>query len=325
MGRVAIIRRTGGPEVIEIEEVSLGQPGPREAKVRHEAIAVNFHDVYVRSGLYPVEHLLPLVLGTEAAGVVVETGAEVQHVKVGDRVAYACRPYGSFSDERLIDADNLVKLPDSIDTQIAASIMVKGMTAEYLLHRTHRVRAGDTILVHAAAGGVGQILSGWARHLGATVIGTAGGPVKTAIAREAGCAHVIDYASENFVERVKEITDGAGVSVVYDSVGRDTFFGSLDCLAVRGHLVNFGQSSGPVESFTVAQLSPKSLTLSRPVLFDYIATPEELAEVAGNLFQVVGDGTVKVKVERSYPLEEAGRAQTDLEQRKTVGASVLLP
>ncbi|MET4808229.1 quinone oxidoreductase [Limibacillus sp. MBR-115] len=325
MGRAAVIRRTGGPEVIEIEEVTVGHPGPREAKVRHEAIAVNFHDIYVRSGLYPVQDLLPLVLGTEAAGVVLEVGADVDYLQPGDRVAYACRPYGAFSDERLIEADNLVKLPDVIDARTAACVMLKGMTAEYLLHRTHKVHAGDTILVHAAAGGVGQILCQWARHLGVTVIGTAGGPEKTAIARAVGCAHVIDYKAEDFVARVKEITQGAGVPVVYDSVGRDTFFGSMECLATRGHLVNFGQSSGPIEGFAVAQLSEKSLTLSRPVLFHYISTRAELEEVAGNLFSVIGSGVVTARVGHSYPLEEAGRAQAALEQRKTVGASILLP
>ncbi len=325
MARAAIIRRTGGPDVIAIEDIETGSPGPGEAKVRHEAIAVNFHDIYVRSGLYPVQHLLPLVLGAEASGVVLETGPDVTNVAPGDRVAYACRPYGAFSEERLIAADNLVKLPDAIDFRTAASIMVKGMTAEYLLFRTHKVRAGDTILVHAAAGGVGQLLCQWARHLGVTVIGTARGSDKATIARDAGCTHVIDYSLEDFVTCVKEITGGTGVSAVYDSVGRDTFFGSLDCLSIRGHLVNFGQSSGPVEGFTVAQLSEKSLTLSRPVLFHYIATPAELADVSSHVFRMVQDGILKVKVNRTYPLEDAGRAQDDLEQRKTAGASVILP
>ena len=310
---------------MRLEDVTVNDPGPSEVRVRHNAIAVNYHDIYVRSGLYPVDHLLPLVLGTEAAGVVMSVGRDVTNVKQGDRVAYACRPYGAFSEERLISVRHLVVLPEAIDTRIAAAIMVKGMTAEYLLHRTHRVQAGDTILVHAAAGGVGLILCQWARHIGARVIGTVGSSEKATLARNAGCDYPIEYRKEDFVKRVSQITGGKGVRVVYDSVGRDTFSGSLECLTVHGHLISFGQSSGSIENFKVAQLGTKSLSLTRPVLFDYIEERSNLEEISQHLFQLVAQGSIKVSVNQSYSLANAAQAQSDLESRRTTGSSLLIP
>lgn len=263
--------------------------------------------------------------GTEAAGIVEEVGPDIRHVQAGDRVAYACRPYGAFSQERLVPARHLVRVPAEISLRTAAALMVKGMTAEYLLHRTHRVQKGEAILVHAAAGGVGQLVCQWARALGAIVIGTAGGAEKTRLAAEAGCHHVIDYKHDDFVARVNEITGGKGVSVVYDSVGRDTFDGPLTCLAVRGHLVNFGQSSGPVPPVSLSVLSEKSLSLTRPVLFHYIDDRRELEEISGRLFDAVIRGHVTAHVNHVYALEDVAQAHADLEARRTTGAIVLIP
>jgi len=315
--------RTGGPDVLQWEEVTVGKPGPGEARIRHTAVGLNFVDIYNREGLYPAP--LPSGLGAEAAGVVEEIGAGVTDLKVGDRVAYGVSPLGAYAEARLIPADRLLKLPDAIDDRTAAAMMLKGLTVQYLIRQTYRVKPGDTILLHAAAGGVGLILSQWAKHLGATVIGTVRGEDKAKLARAHGCAHVIDYSRDDFVAGVREITRGAMVPVVYDSVGKDTFLKSLDCLAPCGFAVLFGQSSGAVEPLNLGLLAQKgSLYVTRPTLFTYAAKRENLVAMAKELFDVVGSGAVKITVNQTYPLKEAGRAQADLAARKTTGSTVLL-
>lgn len=317
------IHEFGGPEVLRHEEVELGTPGPGEVLLRQTAVGLNFIDVYHRTGLYPLD--LPATLGREAAGVVEEVGPEVSGFSVGDRAAYALVP-GAYADARLIPAARLVRLPDTIDERVAAGMMLKGLTAHYLLRRTYRVRAGETILVHAAAGGVGLILCQWARHLGATVIGTVGSEEKAGLAEAHGCHHTVRYDREDFVERVRERTGGRGVGVVYDSVGRSTFLRSLDCLAPLGTMVSFGQSSGAVEPFPIGQLAQKgSLFLTRPTLATYIAERAELESAAEELFAVVASGAVRIDVRRTYPLDEVARAHRDLEARRTSGSTVLLP
>lgn len=315
--------KTGGPEVLVWEEVPIGRPGPGQLRLRHTAVGLNFIDVYYRSGLYPVA--LPSGLGSEAAGIVEEVGAGVSDFKPGDRVAYGFGPLGAYSEERLIEADRLVKLPDHIDDRTAAAMMLKGLTAQYLLRQTYRVQRADTILLHAAAGGVGSIASQWAHHLGARVIGTVGNDAKVAIARANGCQHVIVYTREDFAKRVIEITEGRKVPVVYDSVGKDTFLKSLDCCAPRGLVVLFGQSSGAVEPLNLGLLSTKgSLYVTRPTLATYTARPEALRAMAQELFEVVESGAVKIDVHQTYPLKDAAQAQRDLEARKTTGSTVLI-
>ncbi|OFV83072.1 MAG: quinone oxidoreductase [Acidobacteria bacterium RBG_13_68_16] len=317
------IHETGDPEVLRWEGVEVGRPGPGEARVRHTAVGLNFIDVYHRKGLYALP--LPAVPGSEAAGVVEEIGAGVTEVKVGDRVAYA-GVVGAYSQVRLIRADRLVLLPEDIEDRAAAAMMLKGMTAQYLLRRTCPVQRGDTVLIHAAAGGVGLIACQWAKHLGATVIGTVSTEEKAAVARRHGCDHPIVTSREDFVARVKEITGGRGVRVVYDSVGKDTFEGSLDCLQPMGMMVSCGNSSGPVAPISPLVLSAKgSLFLTRPTLMTYTARREDLLATAAALFEVVHSGAVKVEVHRTYPLEEAAQAHRDLEARRTTGSSVLLP
>ena len=324
MAHGVLIERTGGPEVLTWREVPAHDPGPGEARVRHTAVGVNFIDVYHRLGLYPLP--LPAVLGMEAAGRVEAVGPNVTDVAVGDRVAYAGGPTGAYSTARVLPADRLVRLPDGIDDQRAAAMMLKGMTAEYLLRRTVRVEPGQTILVHAAAGGVGLILCQWAAALGATVIGTVGTRDKATLAAAHGCAHPIITSEENFVSRVKALTDGRGVTVVYDSVGKDTFMRSLDCIRPRGMMVSFGQASGLVPSFDVITLSAKgSLYLTRPTLAHYTASREDLLASAHALFDVVLKGTVRIEVRQTYPLRDAARAHADLEARRTTGSTVLLP
>ncbi|ADZ70670.1 quinone oxidoreductase family protein [Polymorphum gilvum] len=319
------IHRTGGPDVLQWEQVELGEPGPGEARIRHTAIGLNFLDTYYRTGLYPAPNGLPLIPGNEGAGVVLSVGPGISHVAPGDRVAYV-GPLGAYAQERLIPADRLVKVPDGIDDKTAAGMMLKGMTARYLLRRTFKVTAETTLLFHAAAGGVGLIAGQWAAHLGATVIGTVGSDDKAELARAHGYAHVINYRSENFVERVKEITDGKGCDVVYDSVGKDTYPGSLDCLKPLGMWVSFGQSSGPITDFNLALLAQKgSLFATRPTLFTYIAARSDLEETAGDLFDVVGSGAVTIEVNQEYRLADAAQAHRDLEGRKTTGTTVLLP
>jgi NADPH2:quinone reductase len=322
MNHAIRFHETGGPEVLVWEEVEVGQPGPGEARVRHTAIGLNYVDTYIRSGLYPSS--LPSGIGTEAAGVVEAVGPGVTDLKVGDRVAYSGGPQGAYSDARIMPADRLVVLPDGISDQQAAAMMLKGMTAQYLIRQTYRVKEGDTILFHAAAGGVGLIACQWAKSLGATVIGTVGSDAKAALAKAHGCDHTILYTRENVVERVGEITNGDMVPVVYDSVGKDTFSASLDCLAPRGLMVLFGQSSGAVEPIDLNILAQKgSLYLTRPTLRTYADKRTDLLAMAQDLFDVVLAGAVKIEVNQTYPLRDAIKAHQDLQARKTTGSTVL--
>lgn len=325
MSKAIMIHAHGGPDVLSWEDYDPGQPGPGQVLLRQTAIGLNFIDVYYRSGLYPPPNGFPLVPGGEAAGTVLELGEGVTGLQVGDRVAYTTQ-VGAYAQQRLIPADRLVKIPDAIGDEDAAGMMLKGMTAEYLLRRTYQVKAGDTILFHAAAGGVGLILGQWAKHLGATVIGTAGSPEKAALAREHGFDHVIDYTSRDFVADVKEITGGAMCDVVYDSVGKDTFPASLDCLKPMGLFASFGQSSGPIPPFSISLLAQKgSLFATRPTLFVYNAKREAIEVSARALFDVVSSGAVTVRVNQRYALKDAAKAHADLEGRRTTGTTVLMP
>jgi NADPH:quinone reductase len=324
MSQLIRIHEVGGPDVLRVEEADLPAPGAGEARVRHEAIGLNFIDTYHRSGLYALP--LPSGLGMEGAGVVEAIGPQVQEVSVGDRVAYAAGPPGAYASERLIRADRLVRLPDDIDDVTAAAAMLKGMTVEYLIRRVFPVKAGMTVLFHAAAGGVGLIACQWLAHLGATVIGTVGSDEKAELAREHGCAHPIVYTREDFVQRVRELTDGRGVPVVFDSVGRATFMGSLDCLRKRGMIVGFGNASGKPEPFDITLLAAKgSLFATRPVLMDYTETRADLEASAGALFEVLRSKAVRVDVRQRFALTDAAQAHRVLESRRTVGSSVLLP
>jgi len=323
MPKAIRMHAAGGPEVLHWDDVDPCRPGQGEVLLRHTAVGLNFIDTYHRSGLYPVASL-PAVIGMEGAGVVEAVGGDVTTLKPGDRVAYSSS-LGSYSEVRRIAAAAVVKVPAGITDQQAAAMMLKGMTAQYLVRRTYTVKPGDTILVHAAAGGVGLILCQWAAHIGATVIGTVGSDAKAELARTHGCHHTIVYTRENFVERVKEITGGKGVPVVYDSTGKDNFQGSLDCLRSLGLMVTYGNSSGPVPPFSLLALAPKSLFVTRPKLFDYIATRPELESTAADLFDVVERGIVKIHVNQTYPLRDAAQAHRDLESRKTTGSTVLLP
>jgi NADPH2:quinone reductase len=325
MVKAVVVHKTGGPEVLVLEDIAVGEPGPGQAKVRHEAIGLNFIDVYYRTGVYPPPNGFPFTPGNEGAGTVVAVGPDVMHVRPGDRVAYG-GAIGAYTEERLTPADRLVKLPDAIDARTAAAMMLKGLTAQYLLRQTFRVEPGHTLLVHAAAGGVGLLLCQWANHLGATVIGTVGSPEKAELARTHGCHHVIDYRTENFVERVREITGGGRCDVIYDSVGRDTFPGSLDCLKPRGLWVLFGQSSGPVTDFNLALLAQKgSLYATRPTLFTYAAKRADLEAMSDDLFHVVLGGHVRIEIRQEYRLADVAQAHRDLEGRRTTGVSVLIP
>ena len=317
------IYETGGPEKMRWEEIQVDEPGPGEVQVRNTAIGLNFIDVYHRNGLYPMQ--LPTTLGMEGAGVVEKVGPKVKGFKVGDRVAYA-NPIGAYAEVLNRPVARLVKIPAGIDDRTAASIMLKGMTAWYLCRRTYKVKKGDTILVHAAAGGVGQILCQWAKHLGATVIGTVGSEEKAAIAKKAGCKYVIVTSKEKFVERVKEITKGKGVPVLYDGMGKDTFMDSLDCISPLGMMVSFGNASGAVPPLNLGLLAQKgSLFVTRPTLFTYTAEREELERAAKELFAVVKSRAVKISINQTYALKDAAQAHIDLESRKTTGSTVLLP
>ena len=312
----------GGPEVLKWDEVEVGEPGPGQVRVRQTAVGLNYIDIYQRTGFYP-QSSLPFVPGVEGAGVVTAVGEGVKDLKVGRRVAYAAE-IGAYADERFIAADRVVRLPASISDELAAAIMLKGLTAQYLLRRTYKVGPATTLLFHAAAGGVGLIACQWAAALGATVIGTVGSAGKALIARAHGCSHVINYREEDFVTMVKAYTKGKGVDVVYDSVGKDTFPGSLDCLKPLGMWVSFGQASGPVPEFKINLLSQKgSLFATRPSIGHYMATRKELVAAANDLFEVVGSGRVKVQINQTYPLAEAARAHRDLEGRLTTGSTVL--
>jgi NADPH2:quinone reductase len=318
------VHRYGGPEVLHFEEVEVGDPGPGQVRIRQMAVGLNFIDVYGRTGLY-AQPSLPFIPGMEAAGVVTAIGEGVRDLKVGRRVAYAGE-IGAYTEERLVTADRVVEVPDNINDQLAASIMLKGMTAQYLLRRTYKVGAKTTLLFHAAAGGVGLIACQWAASLGATVIGTVGSAGKALIARAHGCAHVINYREEDFVTMVKAYTDGKGVDVVYDSIGKDTFPASLDCLKPLGLWVSFGQASGPVPEFKITLLSQKgSLFATRPSIGSYTATRKDLVETAKDLFDVVSSGKVRIGVNQTYPLADAARAHADLEARLTTGSTLLLP
>jgi len=321
------IYETGGPDAMRWEEVSLGDPAAGEARIRQTAVGLNYIDIYHRSGLYPVP--LPSGLGMEGAGVVEAVGAAVADLRVGDRVAYASgplAPVGAYAEARIMPADRLVKLPDAIDDRTAAAMMLQGMTAQYLLRRTYRVQPGDTILIHAAAGGVGLIVCQWAKALGAKVIGTVGSDEKAALARTHGCDHPIVYTRENFVARVRELTGGAGVPVVYDSIGKDTFFDSLDCLRPLGLMVSFGNASGAVPPVDLGELTRRgSLFLTRPSLFGYTEARADLLATAGELFDVVVSGKVRIEVNQTYALRDVAQAHIDLSTRRTTGSTILLP
>ena len=323
MAHAIRITEFGGTDKLRWEEVAVGEPGPGQVRVRNTAVGLNFIDTYHRTGLYPNQ--LPLTLGMEGAGVVEKVGPKVKDFKVGDRVAYA-NPIGAYADVLLRPAERLVKIPAGVDDKVAASVMLKGMTAWYLCKRTYKVKKGDTIVVHAAAGGVGQILCQWAKALGATVIGTVGSDAKALIAKKCGCKHVIVIPREDLVARVKAITKGKGVPVVYDGIGKDTWDASLDCLAPRGMMVSFGNASGPVTQINPGILATKgSLFLTRPTLFHYVASRPELLAAARDLFSMIKSKKVKISVNQTYPLRDAARAQADLESRKTTGSTVLIP
>jgi NADPH:quinone reductase len=325
MTGVVRVHEVGGPEVLRFEDIEVGSPGPGQALIRQTAIGLNFIDVYFRSGLYPPPQL-PFIPGLEAAGVVEGVGEGVRELQVGQRVAYASPPIGAYAERRLMPADRLVALPDGVSDEQAAAMMLKGMTAQYLLRRTYRVQSGQTILFHAAAGGVGLIASQWAKHLGATVIGTVGSDAKAELARSHGCDHVIRYDREDVVARVREITGGKGVPVVYDSVGRATFESSLDCLSPLGMLVSFGQSSGKIPPVDLGILSQKgSLYITRPTLVTYTAERADLLAAAKELFDVVQSGAVEILINQRFPLRQAAEAHRALESRQTTGSTLLLP
>ncbi|NHZ96632.1 quinone oxidoreductase [Massilia sp. CCM 8734] len=324
MAKAIRMNRTGGPEVMEYVDVEVGEPGPGEARVRHAACGINFIDVYFRTGLYPQP--LPAGLGMEGAGVVEAIGEGVTEVAVGDRVAYAGRPNGAYCEVRNMPSALLLRLPSAISFETGAAMMLQGLTVQYLFRRTVPLKRGDTILFHAAAGGVGLIASQWARALGVNMIGTVGSDEKAALAKAAGCSHVINYNTEDFVARVMEITNGEKVSVVYDSIGKDTFIKSLDCLRPLGMMVSFGSASGPVPDFSLAELSSRgSLFITRPTLFSYAARRADLEAMAADLFAVVASGEVKIAVHQTYKLADAAQAHIDLEARKTTGSSILVP
>ena len=324
MSKAIRMQQHGGPEVLQWQEVEVGEPAAGEVRVKNHAVGLNFIDVYHRTGLYPLE--MPSGIGLEGAGVVEAVGADVGDLTVGDRVAYASPPLGAYAESRLIPAHRLVKLPDSIDFSTAAAMMLQGMTTQYLIRRTYRVQPGDTVLLHAAAGGVGLIACQWLKHLGATVIGTVGSEAKAELAKAHGCDYPVIYTRESFLDRVKEITNGEGVPVVYDSVGKDTWEGSLNSLRKMGMMVSFGNASGAVDPFPPGMLAAKgSLFLTRPTLMDYTAKREDLLATANELFEVVSSGAVKIEINQTYPLVEAAQAHRDLEARKTTGSTILLP
>jgi len=319
------IHAQGGSDVLKYESVDVPAPGAGEVAIRHSAIGLNYIDVYHRSGLYPIAGF-PAIPGLEAAGTVTAAGSDVSGLQVGDRVAYASPPMGAYADERVMPARNVVKLPDGIDVETAAAMMLQGMTVQYLIRQTFPVQAGQTVLLHAAAGGVGLIACQWLRHLGVTIIGTVGSEEKAQLAMDHGCDHTILYRTENVAERVRELTDGKGVPVVYDSIGQSTLMASLDSLSPRGMLVSFGSASGPVQAFDVGLLASKgSLYLTRPTLMTYTADPASMQSMARELFDVVESGAVRININQRYALADAAKAHDDLEGRKTTGSSILIP
>lgn len=318
------IHAHGGPETLQWEAVEPAVPGRGEVLIRQTAIGLNFIDVYERTGLYP--GMLPTGLGREGAGVVEEVGPKVRGVAVGDRVAYVSALPGSYAQERVMPADRVVKIPDGVSDRLAAAAMLKGLTAQFLLRRTYKVRKGDAVVVHAAAGGVGLIASQWARELGATVIGVVGSDAKAAVAREHGCHHALVLGRDDLAARVRELTGGTGAHVVYDSVGKDTFFASLDCLRPLGTMVTYGNASGPVPPVAPLELARRgSLFLTRPILFHYIARRADLERAARELFDVIGRGAVRIEIGQTYALQDAAQAHRDLEARRTIGSTVLIP
>ena len=324
MTRVVKIEKTGDPEVLKIENIEIEQPGPDEALIETKAIALNFIDCYHRSGLYPVK--LPSGIGLEASGIIKKVGTKVKDLTVGDHVAYVSSPIGAYAEERVMPVNKLVKVPKETGLEVAATIMTKGLTTHYLLHKTYPVKANDTILYHAAAGGVGQIFCQWAKSIGCKVIGTVGSDEKISIAKKNGCNLVINYSSENFVKKVMDFTNGVGVSVVYDGVGKSTFEDSIACLKTRGMMVSFGNASGPLEKIDVTKyISPKSLFFSRPTLGHYISTRKELVEATDKLFEQLKYGKVKIEIYKKYKLAEVIQAHKDLESRKIIGPAIIIP
>ncbi len=322
MAKTAIIERPGGPEEFRLVERKIGEPGAGEVRIVHKAIGLNYIDVYQRTGLYPMD--MPHALGMEAAGVIETVGEGVIHLKAGDRAAYAANPPGAYTEARVMPAAQVVKLPDAIPFDVAAAMMLKGMTVEYLFHRTTPIARGDTVLFQAAAGGVGLIACQWARSEGITLIGTAGGPEKCALALEHGAAHCIDYRKEDFAPRVRELTDGRGVDVVMDAVGKDTFEGSLDCLKPLGMLISFGNASGPVPPFNLGILGRKgSLKVTRPTLFTHIADAGRCREMAAHVFDKVASGNVTIRIDQRFALDDIAEAHRALEARKTTGSTVI--
>ena len=324
MTRIVKIEKTGGPEVLKFEAIKLNSPAPEEVLIEHKAIGLNFIDTYHRSGLYPLE--LPSGIGGEASGVIKQIGSKVKDFSVGDNVAYAGAPLGSYSSERNYPVKNLVKIPSGVNFDVAATLMTKGLTTYYLLYKTYPVSANETILFHAAAGGVGQIFCQWAKSLGCKVIGTVGSDEKISIAKKNGCDFVINYSKENFPKKVLEITKGKGVPVVYDGVGKDTFAGSIECLKIRGMLVSFGNSSGPLSDIDVRKMiQPKGLYFTRPSMGQYLGTKDEIKEGADKLFEKIKLGQIKVKIFKKYKLEDAIQAHEDLEARKIIGPAIIIP
>ena len=324
MTRIVKIEKTGGPEVLKFESIKLNSPAPEEVLIEHKAIGLNFIDTYHRSGLYPLE--LPSGIGGEASGVIKQIGSKVKDFSVGDNVAYAGTPLGSYSSERNYPTKNLVKIPSGVNFDVAATLMTKGLTTYYLLYKTYPVSANETILFHAAAGGVGQIFCQWAKSLGCKVIGTVGSDEKISIAKKNGCDFVINYSKENFPKKVLEITKGKGVPVVFDGVGKDTFAGSIECLKIRGMLVSFGNSSGPLSDIDVRKMiQPKGLYFTRPSMGQYLGTKDEIKEGVDKLFEKIKLGQIKVKIFKKYKLEDAIQAHEDLEARKIIGPAIIIP
>ena len=318
------INKTGGAEVLEIKDISLSKPGPEEVTIEQKAIGLNYIDTYHRSGLYPLK--LPISLGLEGAGIITDIGENVKNFKVGDKISYAGIPLGSYSTHRNYPTKNLVKVPDNIDLEVAATLMTKGLTTYYLLHRTYPVKSGESILFHAAAGGVGQIFGQWAKSLGCTVIGTVGSDEKINMAKKNGYDHVINYNKEDFAKKVLEITNGKGVPVVYDGVGKDTLNGSIECLAIRGVMVSFGNASGPLSDINVPKMiQPKGLFFTRPSMQQYLSTREELDEASKIMFEKIETGKIKIEIFKKYKLSDIKQAHIDLEGRKILGPAVIIP